>query len=203
MFTNTLKVLLSRIGQHLSSLSRKRILVVFFIALAWTVDLSAQVRVKGYYRKDGTYVQPHYRSSPDGNPYNNWSYPGNTNPYTGKVATGNASTYLNNYYHRNGRSYTYRTATLFNTNFRQLKRQSSYRITGHSGEQIGTLKYHSGDHFMILDGTNACVGWVKMRGPNSYTILDAQGYRVRSKGGGGVGIAIGFSALALIMVATQ
>lgn len=36
------------------------------------------------------------RSNPDGNPYNNWSYPGNTNPYTGKVAPGNPSTYLDN-----------------------------------------------------------------------------------------------------------
>ena len=58
----------------------------------------AAVRVKGYYRKDGTYVRPHYRSNPDGNPYNNYSFPGNVNPYTGKVATGNPATYLKNYY---------------------------------------------------------------------------------------------------------
>ena len=55
---------------------------------------AAAVRVKGYYRSNGTYVQPHMRSSPDGNPYNNYSYPGNTNPYTGKVAPGNPDTYL-------------------------------------------------------------------------------------------------------------
>ena len=59
---------------------------------------NGQVKVSGYTRKDGTYVQPHYRSNPDGNPYNNWSYPGNINPYTGKVAPGNADTYLDNYY---------------------------------------------------------------------------------------------------------
>jgi len=61
-------------------------------------DIDAAVPVKGYYRKDGTYVKPHYRSNPDGNPYNNWSFPGNTNPYTGKVAPGNPDTYLKNYY---------------------------------------------------------------------------------------------------------
>ena len=43
---------------------------------------------------------PHYRSAPDGNPYNNWSYPGNTNPVTGNVASGNPDTYLKNYYNR-------------------------------------------------------------------------------------------------------
>ena len=62
------------------------------------------VHVNGYYRSNGTYVQPHYRSAPDGNPYNNWSYPGNTNPYTGKVAPGNPDTYLRNYYDRSGGS---------------------------------------------------------------------------------------------------
>ena len=58
----------------------------------------AQTRVDGYYRQNGTYVQPHMRSAPDSNPYNNWSYPGNTNPYTGQQATGRPETYLNNYY---------------------------------------------------------------------------------------------------------
>ena len=56
--------------------------------------------VNGYYRKNGTYVNGYYRSEADGNPYNNYSYPGNTNPYTGKVAPGNADTYLNNYYNK-------------------------------------------------------------------------------------------------------
>lgn len=58
---------------------------------------SGDVHVRGYTRKDGTYVQPHWRSAPDGNPYNNYSFPGNTNPYMGKVAPGNPSTYLQNY----------------------------------------------------------------------------------------------------------
>jgi hypothetical protein len=48
---------------------------------------SADVKVKGYYRKDGTYIRPHYRSNPDGNFYNNWSTVGNVNPYTGKPGT--------------------------------------------------------------------------------------------------------------------
>ena len=67
-------------------------------ALIFSTIADASVRVKGYYRKDGTYVQPHYRSNPDSNPYNNWSYPGNTNPYTGETAPGNPDTYLKNYY---------------------------------------------------------------------------------------------------------
>ena len=30
------------------------------------------VSVSGYSRKDGSYVKPHYRSAPDGNPNNNY-----------------------------------------------------------------------------------------------------------------------------------
>src|SRR3989344_2321818 len=44
------------------------------------------------------FVDSYYRSDPDSNPFNNYSFPGNTNPYTGKTATGNEETYLSNYY---------------------------------------------------------------------------------------------------------
>ncbi|MHA1470959.1 MAG: hypothetical protein ACTSSP_10440, partial [Candidatus Asgardarchaeia archaeon] len=62
------------------------ILIVIMMSLATSL-LMADVSVKGYYRKNGTYVAPHYRSNPDGNPYNNWSTKGNINPYTGKIGT--------------------------------------------------------------------------------------------------------------------
>jgi len=45
------------------------------------------VKVDGYYRKDGTYVQPHYRSDPNGTKSDNWTTKGNINPYTGEVGT--------------------------------------------------------------------------------------------------------------------
>jgi Bacterial SH3 domain len=45
------------------------------------------VHVRGYYRKDGTYVAPHERSAPDGDFNNNWSTKGNVNPYTGREGT--------------------------------------------------------------------------------------------------------------------
>ncbi len=65
-----------------------------------TLSFAEAGRVSGYYRKDGTYVQPHYRTNPDGNPYNNYSFPGNYNPNTGRITPGNPDTYLNNYYNR-------------------------------------------------------------------------------------------------------
>jgi hypothetical protein len=48
---------------------------------------TAQVPVHGYWRRDGTYVAPHYRSSPNGSTLDNWSTRGNVNPYTGQYGT--------------------------------------------------------------------------------------------------------------------
>ena len=70
------------------------------LVLALTSVVFADQYIQGYYRRDGTYVQPHYRSDPDRSPYNNYSYPGNINPYTGQVAPGNPDTYLQRYYER-------------------------------------------------------------------------------------------------------
>ena len=58
------------------------LLVACIIGGLATVD--AQVYVKGYYRKDGTYVQGHYRSEPNHTNHDNYSTQGNVNPYTGK-----------------------------------------------------------------------------------------------------------------------
>jgi len=63
-----------------------RILLAFLALAVIPAVASADVYVRGYTRSDGTYVQPHYRSNPDGIKSNNWSYPGNTNPYTGERA---------------------------------------------------------------------------------------------------------------------
>ena len=42
--------------------------------------VKADVNVKGYYRSNGTYVQPYTRTSPNNSIYDNYSYPGNFNP---------------------------------------------------------------------------------------------------------------------------
>ena len=69
--------MLGRVGLFVASL------VVAFSTVAEARD----TYVDGYTRKDGTYVQPHYRSAPDTNRYNNYSTRGNVNPYTGEEGT--------------------------------------------------------------------------------------------------------------------
>ncbi len=65
-----------------------KIMTVALLVVGFSGSSFAQsTYVKGYTKKDGTYVAPHHRSAPDGNKNNNWSTQGNTNPYTGKSGT--------------------------------------------------------------------------------------------------------------------
>lgn len=60
---------------------------IFLLVLLASSTLFADEFVQGYYRKNGTYVQPHYKSESDSTNWNNYSTKGNTNPYTGKSGT--------------------------------------------------------------------------------------------------------------------
>ena len=57
-------------------------IIAIFLVTASTVTLADQ-HVNGYIKRDGTYVQPYTRSTPDSSLSNNYSSQGNTNPYTG------------------------------------------------------------------------------------------------------------------------
>ena len=154
------------------------------------MQLIAQVKVKGYYRKDGTYVKPHYRSNPDGNPYNNWSYPGNTNPYTGKTATGNPDTYLKNYHNRSSNNnttttYSYPSTSSGNSSYSSNYTSTSYYVTANSlnvrsgpstsYSVIGSLS--KADNVTVIDTyTN---GWKKVR----FSYLDRNSFSFETKTG--------------------
>lgn len=63
---------------------KKIILLALMALFAFSSIASADVWVNGHHRKDGSYVDGHYRSDPDGNKDNNWSTKGNRNPHTGE-----------------------------------------------------------------------------------------------------------------------
>jgi hypothetical protein len=67
---------------------RALLLTLIALLLGTSVaDAQGRVRVRGYYRSDGTYVRPHYRSAPNHTRADNWSTRGNYNPYTGRAGT--------------------------------------------------------------------------------------------------------------------
>lgn len=64
---------------------KKLVLLSLFILLC--IPANADQFVNGYYREDGTYVQPHYRTNANYTKYDNYSTRGNYNPYTGQKGT--------------------------------------------------------------------------------------------------------------------
>lgn len=46
--------------------------IITTILLLSTIQAIAQTQVRGYTRKDGTYVAPHTRTAPDSNKWNNY-----------------------------------------------------------------------------------------------------------------------------------
>ena len=58
-----------------------------------TVAEARDVRVRGYTRQDGTYVEAHRRSSPNNTTSDNWSTYPNVNPYTGQQGTNRSNNY--------------------------------------------------------------------------------------------------------------
>lgn len=61
--------------------------ILMGLLLMATASAFAQVHVRGYTKKDGTYVAPHERTAPNSTNLDNYSTRGNTNPYTGKEGT--------------------------------------------------------------------------------------------------------------------
>lgn len=59
----------------------------FLAAFLLSASPAKDVQVRGYTRKDGTYVAPHVRSAPNKTKNDNYSTQGNVNPYTGQRGT--------------------------------------------------------------------------------------------------------------------
>ena len=68
-------------------LSTLLIVLALFIGVlfAGTSKVEAYQRVRGYTRRStGTYVMPHYRSTPNRYKFDNYSAKNNSNPFTGR-----------------------------------------------------------------------------------------------------------------------
>ena len=79
----------------------KKLLLAAFLVGSFLFSYSAEAGyVNGYYRSNGTYVQPYSRSESNYTVRDNYSYKGNTNPYTGETG--------HNYYRHSPTSDYYR-----------------------------------------------------------------------------------------------
>src|SRR5688500_7685074 len=69
--------------EHPMKLALAAILVVF------SASAVAQTYVRPHVRSNGTYVEGHYRSSPNNTRIDNYGSQGNINPYTGQAGSRN------------------------------------------------------------------------------------------------------------------
>jgi hypothetical protein len=65
----------------------KKFIILSILFLISSFIFAQDVYVSGYYRSNGTYVKPHYRTAPNHTINDNYSTYPNVNPYTGKVGT--------------------------------------------------------------------------------------------------------------------
>tara|TARA_B000000557_G_C20609602_1_gene373254 strand:+ start:163 stop:483 length:321 start_codon:yes stop_codon:yes gene_type:complete len=65
---------------------KKIILPFLFVLFLFPSNLYAEW-VNGYFKSNGTYVEGYFRSDRNNTVTDNYSYYGNTNPYTGSVGT--------------------------------------------------------------------------------------------------------------------
>jgi hypothetical protein len=67
----------------------KKLLAIlsFILMLPMAAQSAGSHGVKGYTKKDGTYVAPHRQTNSNSTQRDNWSSKPNVNPYTGKKGT--------------------------------------------------------------------------------------------------------------------
>lgn len=98
------------------------LVLVAAMALAWASQADARdVRVRGYFKKDGTYVAPHYRSAPNRTTLDNYSTRGNYNPHTGQPGKVNPYAWPSEGRQRGAIQSTPPTAVYYSTNAPQIQ----------------------------------------------------------------------------------
>jgi len=61
--------------------------IITLLVLVSASAFATESYTRGYQRKDGTYVQGHYKTNPDNTVNNNYGTRGNVNPHTGSYGT--------------------------------------------------------------------------------------------------------------------
>ena len=96
--------------------------ILIFLVVLFSIYNYSQVAVRGYYRKNGTYVQPHVRTAPNSTVTDNYSYRGNYNPNIDYTATTSRSS--------DAPTYNYYNSSTSTSNYGQEWVNGYYRADG-------------------------------------------------------------------------
>lgn len=92
------------------------------------------VKVSGYTRKDGTYVQPYFRTAPNNSNIDNFSTKGNVNPYNGKPGWIAPDSEYNTFYYN---TYTYQPAITESNNATNSTQLIKYENRTYIEDELG------------------------------------------------------------------
>jgi hypothetical protein len=111
---------------------KKAFLIIVILFAAANSFSQSTVYVKGYTKSNGSYIQGHYKTSPNSSKVDNYSTQGNYNPYTGSYGTKPVQEYRP-------------TSTYSNSNSPQSNYSSSksYTTPVYSGPRGGTYYINS------------------------------------------------------------
>jgi hypothetical protein len=113
-------ILPKRTWKQQTSTSFLKTILFAFLIISTTFSTFAQtnsrhIKVSGYYRNNGTYVQPYFRTAPNTTNRDNFSTKGNTNPYTGKPGWIEPDSKYNTFYYSTYTYKTYKTKSRYTT----------------------------------------------------------------------------------------
>lgn len=157
---------------------KKIFLFIAFILLCFGLAESQtnpnHVKVSGYTRKDGTYVQPYFRTAPNSTNRDNFSTKGNVNPYTGKPGWVDPDSKYNTFYYN---TYTYTPTTTQNdyaTNSTlPIKYKDRTYIEDEYGDYTCYLTVKDERTFSIYDMSNNIILYLVINHRGDWRIFDS------------------------------
>ena len=161
----------------------KKIILLFFLAIFFCLSSIAQtnsnhVKVKGYYKKNGTYVQPHYRTAPNSTKNDNFSTVGNTNPYTGKPGWINRDNNYNTLYYTD---YTYSPKTYKEPYVNpKIKYPDRIYVEDEYGNDTTYLKMLDKRTFGIYDLKDELILYLVINHRGDWRIFDTEGIYIKT-----------------------
>ncbi len=168
------------ISSILSLMRRYAILIILVLlsSIGLCQTNSRHVHVKGHYRSDGTYVQPHYRTAPNSTNRDNFSTRPNINPYTGKPG------YIEP--DNNGYDYNYSNGNTNRNTYKNSNTSQSERIylDDESGQSKWYLVRFDANNILrkykIYNTDDEYCGYMVVFSDDSYHLYNAAGNFVSS-----------------------
>jgi len=155
----------------------RNLLLTFLLACLAIFSLAQtnpnHVKVSGYYRSNGTYVQPYFRTAPNSTNTDNFSTKGNTNPYTGKPGWIERDNKYNTFYYNTYNYTPSKTPTLTTVFPPQLLHKDRTYIEDEHGVYSSYLKVNDKRTYNVYDMHDNLILYLVINHRGDWRIFDS------------------------------